>query len=143
MEFHNKRYKMVKNIGEGVHGVVYEVEDVQLGQFVAVKKLVPHLTRITFQSRNVCKMPPEVFRELEILQRLKPHPNVIRYLGSFKDDFNHFMVLELMHCSLLDMLRSRGYVFDNKAVVKVFIKMLLQGVAFLHDNHIMHRVSLI
>lgn len=49
------------------------------------------------------------------------------------------LVMEYLPLSVYDLLRNVDYIIDQSEV-KCYVKMILLGVRYLHENHIMHRV---
>lgn len=50
------------------------------------------------------------------------------------------LVMEYSPLSVYDLLHNVDCVVDRPEI-KCYVKMILLGVRYLHDNHIMHRVS--
>lgn len=49
------------------------------------------------------------------------------------------LVMEFLPLSLYDLLRNVDYNI-NQSEIKCYVKMILLGVKYLHENYIMHRV---
>lgn len=50
------------------------------------------------------------------------------------------LVMEFLPMSLYDLLHNVDYRI-NQSEIKCYVKMILMGVKYLHENDIMHRVS--
>lgn len=50
------------------------------------------------------------------------------------------LVMEFLPLSLYDLLHNVDYCI-NESEIKCYLKMILLGVKYLHENQIMHRVS--
>ena len=68
------------------------------------------------------------------------HPNVVRYLGVERDDVTGIISICLEYCaggSIASLLGKFGPF--NEGLVRSYVRMVLTGLAFLHQRHIMHR----
>lgn len=94
-------YLVVRMVGEGGMGKVYEAEERLSKRKVALKVLRPELTKSEDGRRLF-------LNEMQILAHLE-HPNVVRSLASFEADGQLVMVLEyLKGRTLRDELNARG-----------------------------------
>ncbi|MEO8796429.1 MAG: serine/threonine-protein kinase [Polyangiaceae bacterium] len=94
-------YLVVRMLGEGGMGKVYEAEERLSKRKVALKVLRPELTKSEDGRRLF-------LNEMQILAHLE-HPNVVRSLASFEADGQLVMVLEyLKGRTLRDELNARG-----------------------------------
>ena len=62
------KYKKLEKLGEGTYGVVYKAQNLQTGEFVAIKKI-----RLEKEDDGV---PSTAIREISLLKNLR-HPNVV------------------------------------------------------------------
>ena len=62
------KYKKIEKLGEGTYGVVYKAQNLETGEFVAIKKI-----RLEKEDDGV---PSTAIREISLLKNLK-HPNVV------------------------------------------------------------------
>lgn len=49
------------------------------------------------------------------------------------------LIMEYLPSSLYDLLQDINYAL-NETQIKCYMKMLLFGIKYMHENHIMHRV---
>ena len=92
-------YRLLKKIGAGGMGVVYEALQINLGRHVAVKLLRPEL----LADSDI----RELFRlEARILARFD-HPGIVRILGADHSGDSFFYVMELAEGQHLDLLARR------------------------------------
>jgi serine/threonine-protein kinase len=102
-------YIVVRMIGEGGMGKVYEAEERLSKRKVALKVLRPELTKSEDGRRLF-------LNEMQILAHLE-HPNVVRSLASFEADGQLVMVLEyLKGKTLREEMVARGKIPWSEAV---------------------------
>ncbi|CAJ1943662.1 unnamed protein product [Sphenostylis stenocarpa] len=123
-------FEMIKKINEGTYGVVYKARDKKTGELVALKKVKMNIERDGF--------PMSSLREINILLSLN-HPSIVNVKEVLVDDFDGtFMVMEYMEYDLKGMMEVKKQPFSISEI-KSFIKQLLEGVKYLHDNWVIHR----
>jgi eukaryotic-like serine/threonine-protein kinase len=124
------KYRIIRTIGEGGWGVVFEGENIRTYKRVAVKVLRPHsgLTKDIIQRFE---------REAQAAGRIGSEHIVEVYdLGSLEDG-THYMVMELLTGEELSSRLKTGPV-DGVAVAK-FTLQLLDGLKAAHEAGILHR----
>ena len=60
------KYKRLEVLGEGAYGIVWKAQNLETGEFVAIKK-------VKFEEEGV---PSTAIREISLLKNLK-HPNIV------------------------------------------------------------------
>ncbi|KAI8913647.1 kinase-like domain-containing protein [Gorgonomyces haynaldii] len=128
-------YEIAKKIGEGTFGVVSTALHKKSGDTVALKLIVVH-----DEKEGV---PITALREIRILKSLD-HPNIINLREiAFKRAQNKqkgtiSMVFDYMDHDLAGLLENPQVRF-NPSQIKSYMRQLLRGVRYLHDNYILHR----
>jgi cell division cycle 2-like protein len=124
---------MIKKINEGTYGVVYKAKDKKTGEIVALKKVKMEMERDGF--------PMTALREMNILLSLD-HPSIVDVKEVVVDDDDcddgTYMVMEHMQYDLKQLMEAKTQPF-SMGEIKSFMKQLLEGVKYLHDNWILHR----
>ncbi|MCP4603858.1 MAG: serine/threonine protein kinase [Proteobacteria bacterium] len=126
-----RKYRLVRLLGEGGMGAVYEAEHTLLNRTVAVKVMHP----------NIATNPEAVdrfFREAQSASAIG-HPNIIEIHDVGKDvDGTVFMVMELLKGENLDSLvKKRGALPPARAISIVL--QILSALFAAHKKGIIHR----
>mmetsp|Transcript_4358 Transcript_4358/g.7941 ORF Transcript_4358/g.7941 Transcript_4358/m.7941 type:complete len:599 (+) Transcript_4358:2-1798(+) len=116
-------------LGKGAYGEVNLSLELSTGRLMAVKS-VP-LTRVSKAA------VASFLKEVELLKNLR-HKNVVQYLDARQDDTNLYIFLEYVSGgSLVSLLKQFGPLTTELA--GIFTLQILQGLAYLHRQGIMHR----
>jgi serine/threonine protein kinase len=123
-------YKIIRKLGRGGMGTVYEAVNVQTNEPAAVKLLNPHLA------------DEEGFRErfgteIETLKKLK-HPNIVRLFGYGIQDGHPYYAMELVSGTNLEEELQAGRRFDWRETTRAAIK-LCRALKHAHDHGVIHR----
>jgi serine/threonine-protein kinase len=125
-------YRIVRQVGEGGMGKVFEAEERLTGRRVALKVLRPELAR-SEPGRRLFE------NEMAILARLD-HPNVVRCLSCSEVDGELVMALELLEGrTLREVLAGDGALEWQRAVGIVIQIARALGAAHEHEPVIVHR----
>ncbi|XP_012567400.1 uncharacterized protein [Cicer arietinum] len=126
-------FEMINKINEGTYGVVYKAKDKKTGEIVALKKVKMNIEREGF--------PMSALREMNILLSLN-HPSIVDVKEVVVDDEDcddgTYMVMEHMQYDLKQLMEVKTQPLSI-GEIKSFMKQLLEGVKYLHDNWILHR----
>ncbi|MBO6935118.1 MAG: protein kinase [Deltaproteobacteria bacterium] len=121
------RYEVIRQLGVGAMGEVYEVRDTQLDEIVALKRLLGASDRLR-----------ERFVQEVRLSRRVTHPNVGRTFDLGVDGDMPFLTMELVRGqSLEDLLEERG-ALPPEEVVEIALS-VAQGLTAAHAAGIVHR----
>eukprot|EP00897_Mesotaenium_endlicherianum_P007632 jgi/Mesen1/6898/ME000353S05922 len=126
-----EHYTLGKEIGRGHFGVVWECTHVASGEAFACKSLSKSRLH-SWEDKE------DVRREIEILEQLAGHPNVVSLAGVFEDEGAVHIVTELCGGGeLFERLRSKGHYSEARAA-EIFCE-LTDAVVHCHGRGIMHR----
>uniref|UniRef100_A0A161ZMJ9 mitogen-activated protein kinase kinase kinase n=1 Tax=Daucus carota subsp. sativus TaxID=79200 RepID=A0A161ZMJ9_DAUCS len=129
------RWRKGELIGSGAFGQVYMGMNLDSGELLAVKQV-----SIAANSASKEKTQAHV-RELEdevkLLKNLS-HPNIVRYLGTAREEHSLNILLEFVPGGSISSLLGKFGSFPE-SVLRMYTKQLLLGLEYLHKNGIMHR----
>ncbi|MFZ9793703.1 MAG: protein kinase domain-containing protein, partial [Gemmataceae bacterium] len=122
-------YELIRVIGEGGMGIVFEAEDEGLGRKVALKVLKPDLTDDTYKKR--------LAREAKVAGSLEDdHICRVYQVGQDKDI--SFIAMEFLQGQTLeDKLAKDGWL--PIPVAFRIAREIAQGLAVAHDQNLIHR----
>jgi eukaryotic-like serine/threonine-protein kinase len=125
-------YRLIRRVGAGGMGQVFQATDERTGADVALKLLLPHIAA-----------EPDLLlrfkREFRALVRLN-HPNVVRVFDAGIERDVPFMVMEYVIGSSL-----RAYFDQNRgntnfwAVARTCLVQILEALAHIHTRRVIHR----
>ena len=121
------RFEIIRELGRGGFGVVYEAKDRDLGRPVAVKVVRPG--RITEEEGKGS-------REAEAIARLS-HPNLITLFEVGRSEHGPFLVFELLRGKTLDLRIEEGTLPIQEAVHVA--TEVARGLAHAHAEGVIHR----
>ena len=122
------RFELVRELGRGGLGVVWEAKDRELGRRVAFKAVRAGGRRDLREER--------LLREAEAAARLS-HPNIVTLHDVGRTDQGPYLVLELLEGETLARRLTRGRLAPREAL-HVGIE-IARGVAHAHAHGVVHR----
>ncbi|GIL76650.1 hypothetical protein Vretimale_8840 [Volvox reticuliferus] len=130
-------FSVDKQIGEGTYGQVFMGHDRKTNDKVALKKI-----RMDTEKEG---FPITAIREIKILSTLS-HPNVVNLREIVRSEIHKnnnfkgsiYMVFDYAEYDLTGLMESTKYVFTEPQV-KCILKQLLKGLAYCHNNGVLHR----
>lgn len=123
------RYEKLRKVGEGTYAVVYEAQDRESGEVVAIK-------RIKMSSQGY-GLDISAIRELAFLRELH-HPNVVDLRDVFIDEGCLCLVLGFYEVDLEMIIKDRSLIL-TPGDVKAWMMMLLRGLEHCHQRNVLHR----
>ena len=122
------RFELVREIGRGGFGVVYEARDRELGRSVAFKAIRAG-TRVTLREERL-------LREAEAAARLS-HPNIVTLFDVGRSEHGPYLVLELLRGQTLAEMLEQGPVPEREAL-RIGAE-VAKGLAHAHSQGVAHR----
>ena len=130
------KYERISKIGAGTYAKVYRARDVTTKQVVALKEI---------QMDGKEGMPATALREIAFLREIN-HPNIVRLIDVVHSNSELVLVFESMKQDLKQLIDSyplTSQFFSPPHMptwqIKSYLYQLLQGIAWCHENHILHR----
>ena len=122
----DKKYKIIKNIGQGSYGDVYLAYNIYTNEKVAIKKLY---------KTNDILTESEIINEIEILKKLN-HPDIVKILEFYKTDQAYYLINE--YCPGGELFHKVEQKLSETQISVIF-KQILSGLSYLHSKNIVHR----
>jgi len=124
-------YELLNQVGSGTYAVVYKAKNTKTGKLYALKQ-------IKMEKSGEEGLPFTVIREISLLKRLAQHPNIVNLHQVVNSEAKGIaLIFEYMNYDLKQyMIREKRL---DMPTIKSFLYQLLQGVAFCHKHHILHR----
>ncbi|CAM6033456.1 unnamed protein product [Sphagnum compactum] len=129
------RWRKGELIGAGAYGRVYMGLNLDSGELIAVKQVCISVNNITKEKAQAHIR--ELEEEVKLLQNLS-HPNIVRYLGTAREEEALNIFLEFVPGGSIASLLGKFGSF-TEPVIRMYTRQLLVGLEYLHSNHIMHR----
>jgi eukaryotic-like serine/threonine-protein kinase len=121
------RFELVREVGRGGFGVVYEARDRELGRTVAFKAILAGPREVREERLH---------REAEAVACLS-HPNIVTLYDVGRSDFGPYLVLELLHGRTLAARLDEGPLPVPEAL-RIGVS-VARGLAHAHAQGVIHR----
>ena len=134
----HERYVLLRPLNSGGYGTVYEAQDRDTGERVAIKKSYLLSEAEDPDDQGV---PVVVLREGAVLRKLQ-HPNVLRLFDIYLHLGHHNLVVELCDCNLSEcmaQLDQKGEKWMEQGMLVNLMRQIFAGVAYCHERRITHR----
>ncbi|KAI3448307.1 hypothetical protein Pfo_004972 [Paulownia fortunei] len=125
-----KNWQKGKYLGSGSFSTVYEAFT-DNGFFFALKEVSLH-----DQDNQGRQNISHAEKEISLLNQFE-HENIVRYLGSDKDDSKFYIFLELVTQGSLARLYQNYQLWDSQ--VSAYTRQILRGLNYLHGRNVIHR----
>ncbi|XP_044946782.1 mitogen-activated protein kinase kinase kinase NPK1-like [Hordeum vulgare subsp. vulgare] len=129
------RWRKGEMIGSGAFGQVYLGMNLDTGELLAVKQVLIGSTNATREKAQAHIR--ELEEEVKLLKNLS-HPNIVRYLGTVREEGTLNILLEFVPGGSIQSLLGKLGSFPE-AVIRKYTRQILQGLEYLHSNAIIHR----
>ncbi len=127
------RYQLMRDLGRGAAGVVFEARHLFTGRFVAVKLVAPGPRPVGLQELRA-----RLQREARALASIR-HPGVVEVLdGGITPDGASYIVMEMLEGRTLEGLLASRTRLSVAATVAIALQ-LCDALAAVHDAGIIHR----
>jgi mitogen-activated protein kinase kinase kinase len=124
-------------IGKGTFGRVYLGMNMTTGELIAVKQVEVNPKAHGQDKERVKEMVRSLDIEIDTMQHLD-HPNIVSYLGCERKEYSISIFLEYISGgSIGSCLRKHGKF--EEPVVSSLTRQTLAGLAYLHNEGILHR----
>lgn len=123
-------YKVIKILGRGGFGVVFEAFDQERGRTVAIKQV--DLSGTTADEQE------SILMEIQLLQELQ-HPNIVKYIDTVQEDGKLNIVLEYIESGQLSSLFAKSGGRPSEVLMTNYVSQILTGLAYLHSQGVVHR----
>ncbi|KAJ3297218.1 Pkinase-domain-containing protein [Rhizoclosmatium globosum] len=126
----NERYLRLEKLGEGTYATVYKGKNRITNDIVALKEI--HLDPEE-------GAPSTAIREISLMKELRQN-NIVRLYDVIHNDKTLTLVFEYMDQDLKKFMDTQGsHGALQPALCKTFLFQLLKGIAFCHENRVLHR----
>src|SRR6476646_10236977 len=122
-------YRVLRILGEGGMGVVYEAQDVRLGRHVALKFVVHRL----LDRRETVERFEREARAASVLN----HPNICTVHDVGEAEGHHYIAMELLEGTTLDLLLASGPL-PTRRLLGLAIQ-IAEGLDAAHSRGVVHR----
>lgn len=141
-------YDIVRVIGQGGFGIVYEGLNRTTRERVAIKQFYPSAIA-TWQQGIVVDRDDDKALVAKVLKRFEDeaalqfgftHPNILRVKNFIRADNTGYMITDYVDGgSLLDMLQPYGSVFPNEDAFRRTMEPILDALHYVHVRGTLHR----
>jgi tRNA A-37 threonylcarbamoyl transferase component Bud32 len=128
------RYKIIKEIGRGAMGVVYQGYDPKIDRIVALKTI--RKDRLA-ESRDVEDLVTRFQKEVRATGKLV-HPNIIIIYDTGEDEETTYIAMEYIEGDTLENLIQRGIRLPMEKIIDIIDK-ICDGLEYTHRQGIVHR----
>jgi mitogen-activated protein kinase kinase kinase len=125
------RWAQGQFVGGGTFGTVYAAMNLDSGYPMAVKE-------IRLQDPQVIPQIANAIREEMMVLEMLDHPNIVQYFGIEVHRDKVYLFMEYCSGGSLAGLLEHGRI-EDETVIMIYALQMLEGLAYLHENNIVHR----
>ena len=125
----SKYFTLGNKLGEGGFATVYSAVEVATGLRVAIKKM----RKVTTDGLD---MTDRAIFEAKAMLKLN-HECILQCYKTLQDDEYLYFIMELMECSLIDVLRKRGGKLGEREAARV-TRDIARGIEYIHRRNLVH-----
>ncbi|CCX13105.1 Similar to MAP kinase kinase kinase wis4; acc. no. O14299 [Pyronema omphalodes CBS 100304] len=125
------RWAQGEFVGGGNFGTVYIAMNLDSGYPMAVKE-------IRLQDPQVIPQIATAIRDEMMVLELLDHPNIVQYFGIEVHRDKVYLFMEFCSGGSLASLLEHGRI-EDETVIMIYTLQMLEGLAYLHENNIVHR----
>ncbi|XP_045158733.2 mitogen-activated protein kinase kinase kinase 1-like [Mercenaria mercenaria] len=120
-------------LGTGAFSTCYQARDIKTGTIMALKQ-ISFCRNSKTEQENVIEVITE---EIHMMAKLS-HPHIVRILGATRQGCHFNMFVEWMPGGSVAFLLGQYGKFSEE-VITSYVLQVLRGLAYLHENHTLHR----
>lgn len=130
-----KRYLRGRFLGKGGFAKCYELTDMETKEILAGKIISKTMLTKPHQKE---KMSMEIAIHRSVGFKSETHKHIVGFRGFFEDEDYMYILLELCRRrSMMELHKRRKALTEPE--VRYFMKQIVEGCKYLHDNKIIHR----
>jgi serine/threonine protein kinase len=122
-------YRVGEKLGKGAFATVYKALDTESGDFVAIKRILVE----NIKSKQLMKL----LAEGHLMEQLE-HEHIVKFFGALETENHIHLIMEFVDSGSLASVMAKYGVFSER-LVAVYLRQVLQGLAYLHENNVIHR----
>ncbi len=123
-------FRIVREIGRGGMGIVFEAHQESLDRVVAIK-ILPKQSLLDDEALKR-------FRTEAMTAAAMHHTNIVPIYGTGESDGSHYLVMQLIHGKSMDAVIAAGRTFSCLEAARIGIQ-VADAIAYSHANGILHR----
>lgn len=125
-----RRYDIIRKIGKGAYGIVFQARDKQTDQVVALKKVFGAFQNVTDAQRT--------YREITLLRQLRSHPFIVGLVAVHRaeNDGDLYLAFECMETDVHAVIRANILLDIHHRYI---FWQLLCALKYIHSAGIIHR----
>lgn len=142
-------YSIVREIGRGGFGIVYEAVNPVTNDRVAIKQFYPQAIASWLEGTIVVKKSDDKELVDRILKRFEDearlqfnftHPNILKVRNFIRADNTGYLITEYIDgTSLADFLKPNGDVFPDQEAFRRTIEPVVDALGYVHARDVLHR----